>query len=438
MSALDDLDPATASLIAQLVLADIEEIRNAAGSPDSDAGDEFDSNYALLAYQEELQATLRSFQDLELARSLDNALELDQPILTVLSAVEDGVRDDHEYAHALENGLPLPPQSENQRLLEDADFARLAEDNDSESTGAGDEAEEEYSDGETQTAIVRPARASCVICRDHLRPSVSFRGPCEHLYCRGCLENLARACLRDESLFPLQCCRQPLPMDDVYVLLPIHLRISLRGKIREYSTLARDRLYCARPACSTFLGSTTERTGDITCPRCAAAMCTRCKQTAHPGSACGENVALEQVRALAAERHWQTCPGCGQIIDLHHGCYHMTCRCRTEFCYLCAERWKNCPCPQWEEARLVDTAEQRVENEMGACARVVAPEIFQQRVEQRINRLRYDHDCADGHRWRRRDGRARCEECHFTLPEYLLYCRNCGIGVCVRCARNRL
>jgi hypothetical protein len=39
-------------------------------------------------------------------------------------------------------------------------------------------------------------------------------------------------------------------------------------------------------------------------------------------------------------------------------------------------------CPQWEEARLLDTMEQQVENEIGARARAAAPVIFQQRVEQ--------------------------------------------------------
>jgi hypothetical protein len=206
----------------------------------------------------------------------------------------------------------------------------------------------------------------------------------------------------------------------VYGQLDFRLRFSFRKKAVEFATVFKDRLYCPRPTCSVFLGSTADHLDNVVCPRCATEVCVTCKQTVHPGEACGESLAVQQVKALAREQHWQTCPGCAQIIDLQQGCYHMTCRCRMEFCYVCAARWKTCECPQWEEARLLNTAEQRVENEMGARARVAAPEIFQQRVEQRIERLRYEHDCANGHRWSRRNGRARCEECRYMLPEYLL------------------
>jgi hypothetical protein len=206
----------------------------------------------------------------------------------------------------------------------------------------------------------------------------------------------------------------------VYGWLDVRLRLSFEKKAVEFATVFKDRLYCPRPTCSVFLGSTIDHLDNVVCPRCATEVCVSCKQTVHPGEACGESLAVQQVKALAREQHWQTCPGCAQIIDLEQGCYHMTCRCRMEFCYVCAARWKTCKCPQWEEARLLRTAEQRVENEMGARARVAAPEIFRQRVEQRIERLRYEHDCANRHRWSRRNGRARCEECRYILPEYLL------------------
>jgi hypothetical protein len=262
-----------------------------------------------------------------------------------------------------------------------------------------------------------------VICGDGLRPSTAFRALCDHFYCRRCLSDLARTCLRDESLFPLKCCKQPLPMDGEYGVLArleLRLRQSFQAKATEFSTLSKNRVYCPRETCSAFLGSSAQLPARVACRHCPTVVCVACKQIDHGAVPCEENTALEQVKSLAREQSWQTCPGCAQIIELHQGCYHMTCRCGTQFCYLCAEQWKNCTCPQWEEARLLDTAAARVEHELGARARVVAPAIFEQHVQQRVARLRYDHDCADGHRWRRRDGRARCEECRVMLPEYLL------------------
>ncbi|KAJ7822034.1 hypothetical protein B0H13DRAFT_1920382 [Mycena leptocephala] len=106
-----DIDAASAALISQLTLDDIDNIRDSSkgkarvGSPPSDA------ECALRVYAEEAQDALRFFRDLEFAQSIDNALELDQPVLSVLSTVEDRVRDDYLYAEALHNGRTLPTQS---------------------------------------------------------------------------------------------------------------------------------------------------------------------------------------------------------------------------------------------------------------------------------------------------------------------------------------
>ncbi|KAJ7728089.1 hypothetical protein B0H16DRAFT_245323 [Mycena metata] len=435
-----ELDSATAALISQLALDDIDDLRNSGKGKGREDAPPSDTECALKAYADETQALLRFFQDLELARSMDNALELDQPVISVLSVVEEGLRDDHIYAEALQNNLALPAQSEVQRLLEDPDFHRLSEnvEVDADHNASEIEANSPAITIANEAGEVRPTRAHCIICRDDVRAQTAFRGPCSHFYCHQCISNLVTACLGDESLFPLQCCRQNLPMQGVLAQLELRLRLSFSRKAVEFGTLAKDRLYCPRPTCSRFLGSTADYTDDVVCRDCRTPVCVACKQIMHPGELCGENAAVEQVKALAREQRWQTCPGCAQIIDLQQGCYHMTCRCRTEFCYICAAPWKNCTCPQWEEARLLNTAEQRVENEMGAGARAAAPQLFQQRVERRVERLRYEHDCANGHRWSRRNGRARCEECRFMLPDYLLLCRSCGIAACVRCARNRL
>lgn len=76
---------------------------------------------------------------------------------------------------------------------------------------------------------------------------------------------------------------------------------------------------------------------------------------------CSEDPSAEQVITLGRAEGWARCPGCAQMIELNMGCYHMTCRCRTEFCYLCRARWKTCTCPQWDEHRLLAVAERRVD-----------------------------------------------------------------------------
>ena len=190
-------------------------------------------------------------------------------------------------------------------------------------------------------------RVECVICADDIKSAgdnYKYHAPCDHYYCRDCLVNLVEACTRDESLFPLLCCKQALPTKEVTPFLVSNIRVLFLNKSAEYGTPSLSRVYCPNPTCSTFLGSSDDPTPDICCPNCATAVCLTCKQRAHLGESCAENAMTLEVKALARSEHWQTCPGCNAIVELVQGCYHMTCRCRTEFCYVCAARWKNCTC----------------------------------------------------------------------------------------------
>ncbi|KAJ3821906.1 hypothetical protein F5880DRAFT_1508178 [Lentinula raphanica] len=142
-------------------------------------------------------------------------------------------------------------------------------------------------------------------------------------------------------------------------VLPPDLRTKFRSKAREYGTLASDRVYCATPTCSEFLGSSKHLDRNAPCRLCSTSTCTLCKQRSHPHENCN-HAALTSLRALARERQWQTCPGCGSIIELRDGCNHVTCRCHMEFCYVCAAPWKTCACPQWnreDEADVEDEEE---------------------------------------------------------------------------------
>ena len=105
-------------------------------------------------------------------------------------------------------------------------------------------------------------------------------------------------------------------------------------------------------------------------------------------------------------------------MELTHGCYHITCRCSKQFCYLCAETWKNCTCPQWDERRLLVTARARVERELPADRPLPPAPRLQELVTQAAERLRVDHECA--HWWVYRSGAGRCEHCFHYLPKFLL------------------
>ena len=261
-------------------------------------------------------------------------------------------------------------------------------------------------------------RVDCSVCSNPVLLQKSLKAPCDHYYCQDCLLELVKAMLGDESLFPIRCCKKLINVDSIKRLIPSKTVSLFETRSLEFGTLAMDRLYCPNPTCSVFLGSAAHQSSrDIACTTCYTRMCVLCRQYAHPKEAsCKEHFSIQQVRTLAEEQHWQTCPNCKAIIELHHGCFHMTCRCRTEFCYRCAALWKTCNCDVWDEGRLVVVAAER-ENAIAAGLRERNPVLFQLRVKQRVANLRYNHDC-DPHFWSSRSG-GTCEECGDWLPQFL-------------------
>lgn len=89
------------------------------------------------------------------------------------------------------------------------------------------------------------------------------RAPCDHAYCLGCLRDLFKASMQDESLMPPRCCRQVIPLA-LAKLKPTEIE-DFNAKLLEYSTA--DRLYCSQPTCSTFIPPTFILNNVGTCPK---------------------------------------------------------------------------------------------------------------------------------------------------------------------------
>ena len=128
--------------------------------------------------------------------------------------------------------------------------------------------------------------------------------------------------------------------------LPATLVRAFEQKRLEYTTA--DRVYCHAPRCSAFLGAATVTPIPFRCSSgsCGATTCGHCKHPAHAGRPCPSSD--EGLLAYAQARGWQRCPACRHVVERAEGCYHMTCICKAEFCYLCATKWKTCDCPHFE------------------------------------------------------------------------------------------
>ncbi|KAF8553213.1 hypothetical protein OG21DRAFT_1464479 [Imleria badia] len=288
--------------------------------------------------------------------------------------------------------------------------------------------------------VNRPTGHDCVICQDPIF-GAEIRAPCGHYYGIDCVTDLFQSATRDETLFPPRCCRQNIPLTQVQLHLSQALVMTFQQKQVEFTTLKR--VYCSAPTCSHFLGPLSEgafASKVYTCPAlgCERRTCGKCREQ-HSGDwmhACRPDADAAQVLELGRTAGWARCPGCSQMIELNIGCFHMTCRCRTEFCYVCRAQWKTCPCPQWDEGRLLEAAEARVDAQLGRRRATGADPMRQRLVQEMMERLREDHEC-DHTKWRYRHGGGICQTCGQHLPVYLLRCQGCELLACKRCRFNR-
>ncbi len=314
-------------------------------------------------------------------------------------------------------------------------------------------------------------KRECTACGDRHHFFDLARCPCDHEYCRACFAELFQNALKDESLFPPRCCRQPIPLEENRAVLPAPLVGQFLAKKMELET--PNRIYCYDPQCSTFVPPGLVADELARCPSCDKRTCAICRGETHEGD-CPADESLQQLLSMAGESGWQRCHSCRRLVELNHGCNHISlsrpsgsplpprsspssktfkgsfflrgtcllttepfaaCLCGAQFCYSCGVTWKKCACAQWEEPRLLARAEAIVNRDVGG-RRMTAETRGRRLEEERANLVR-NHECTHLS-WRCRQGRHRCEQCSDYLDVYIYECVQCRIMACKRCRFNRL
>ncbi|KAK5724425.1 hypothetical protein LTR15_004470 [Elasticomyces elasticus] len=220
----------------------------------------------------------------------------------------------------------------------------------------------------------------------------------------------------------------------------------------------KDRTYCHISTCSAFIRPQAFFGTQAPCPVQFAhgSTCTLCKQAFHYGP-CPRNAELETLINTAQQNQWKQCFACHRMVELKTGCNHITCFCRTEFCYVCGLRWKTCRCVQWDEARLLERAEAVIDNRPAPAPQApraqlpngpaqqqppalpVVPARAEQ-VANAVQHLRDNHECVhEGFNRLREPGREwDCETCGETYYTWIYECRQCWMIMCNNCRRNRI
>ncbi|KXT06169.1 hypothetical protein AC578_1374 [Pseudocercospora eumusae] len=77
------------------------------------------------------------------------------------------------------------------------------------------------------------------------------------------------------------------------------------------------------------------------CPTCLVAICTKCRQKAHPDQDC-DTTALDHEETMLAQYGYKRCPRCRSGIKRMFGCSHVKCHCGAHFCWYCAKSIDDC------------------------------------------------------------------------------------------------
>ncbi|KAI0371250.1 hypothetical protein BV20DRAFT_965420 [Pilatotrama ljubarskyi] len=221
--------------------------------------------------------------------------------------------------------------------------------------------------------------------------------PMSHAYCISCLNGYINSKLDPEGnggpsqnavVFPIRCPECPVTEWPEGIPDEVAERVmSEKGMVLWHHQKLLDSLprhYCPNPRCSALV-QLDEDSEDpqALCPSCNTVICVPCRVIWHDDLSCEEYQALpvddrspedQKALQLIKAENWRRCPSCSFIVELTHGCNHITCRCKTEFCFKCGSLWdvrnKRCSrepsCDLWDDDMLLEERERQRERDREA------------------------------------------------------------------------
>ncbi|KAL9147680.1 hypothetical protein ABFS82_13G188400 [Erythranthe guttata] len=218
---------------------------------------------------------------------------------------------------------------------------------------------------------------TCSICCDEKLSSMMLTIKCSHKFCSHCMKTYVEGKLHSTQV-PIKCpqlkCKYSISASECRSFLPVSSYESLERALAEANILKSNSIYCPYPSCSVLFdpkecllsarASSSSHSDNccVECPVCQGFVCVDCGVPWHCSMTCQEyrNIPLEErdasdltLHRLAQNKRWRRCQQCRSMIELAHGCYHMTCRCGHEFCYSCGAEYvegqQTCQCAFWDE-----------------------------------------------------------------------------------------
>ncbi|XP_012064880.1 probable E3 ubiquitin-protein ligase rbrA isoform X2 [Jatropha curcas] len=231
---------------------------------------------------------------------------------------------------------------------------------------------------------------TCVICLEDTDVERMFSvDGCRHRYCFSCMKQHVEVKLLHGMVpkCPHEGCKSELRVNCCGKFLTPKLLETLNQRIEEASIPVTEKVYCPYPKCSALMSKNevseyaksalvgSDRSGARKCLKCHGLFCINCKVPWHSNMTCivykmrhpNPHAEDAKLKSLASRNQWRQCVKCNHMIELAEGCYHMTCRCGFQFCYVCGAEWKDkkptCSCRLWDEDNILHDDDEEEEEE---------------------------------------------------------------------------
>lgn len=211
----------------------------------------------------------------------------------------------------------------------------------------------------THSYLANLNTSECVSCLDEFPARQLVKVPC-HSYCTDCFASLISTACQNEQQWPPKCCLTEIPFRTILKYAPENLQQQFKERSSEWNTPAGERVYCSHAGCSLWIRpeyiNPALRQG-----RCTSGhwTCTLCHGPEHGSGECPQDRDMTLTNQLAEEEGWKRCFNCKALVEHKEACQHMTCRCGTQFCYVCSRKWRTCTCTMDQLAAVKSAAQAR-------------------------------------------------------------------------------
>lgn len=213
------------------------------------------------------------------------------------------------------------------------------------------------------TTKIKAKTVECSVCAEivHCKLMVTL-SQCQHRLCRVCLRRHILSSIerkRETPKCPYPNCQRELRhFDDLQQVLRRRQYEHLNYQLNMTAISKMPGIkYCLTPDCDycvqydTTSCSQKVKVTKFECKKCEMVYCLDCKCRWHDGfSSCHawkRSVKRKKYENYADQKYgkWykdnrkmvKECPGCHGHVEKNEGCNHMTCRCETEWCWLCGQ-----------------------------------------------------------------------------------------------------